>query len=122
MKNIRVLHGVTDYLTSGLMAASPWLFGFKDDSLATGLMIAAGVISLAYNLATDYDLGAVRKMSLPLHFECDLVLGMALVILPLAMSLSSWIPAAFGIVLVIRALVLAVTLGFVRLPTRASRR
>lgn len=122
MKHIRFLHGITDYLTSGLMVASPWLFHFSHDSTATGLMIAAALISLVYNLMTDYDLGAVRKMSLPLHFECDLVLGLVLIILPFALSLTTWVPAVFGVVLVVRALVLAFTLGFVHLPVRSQRR
>lgn len=30
---------------------------------------------VVYNPATDYDLGAVRKM--PMQFECDFVLGLA---------------------------------------------
>jgi hypothetical protein len=69
------LHGVLDYLMGGLVAVSPWLFGYADGGTTAmvHLMLGAGMILIA--LMTDFELGVIRAIPMPAHLMLDAGLG-----------------------------------------------
>lgn len=62
-------HGVLDYLTVALLPAAPRLLGW--DRTTTRFLDAAALGVLAYSLATDYELGAARRLSMEEHLDFD---------------------------------------------------
>lgn len=69
------IHGVLDYLASGVNLLAPSLLGLEDvlqAALAPRLVGAAGT---AYSLLTDYELGAVKLLPMPTHLVMDAVKG-----------------------------------------------
>jgi hypothetical protein len=69
------IHGLLDYLSAALFVASPWLFDFADGTLAQWVPIGVGLAVLAYSLVTDYELGPVKRLSMPAHLRLDLWLS-----------------------------------------------
>ena len=65
-------HGVADYLSAATFAAAP-LFGLRGTParLAQGL----GAAYTGMSLATDYPLGAVRKIPFTAHWTTDVVMA-----------------------------------------------
>ena len=47
-------HVMVDYLVAGLLIASPFLFGFSDDSTATAFFVVLGVVHLLLTIATRF--------------------------------------------------------------------
>ncbi len=47
-------HVVIDYLLAGALIASPFVFGFSDDSTATPFFIVLGVLHLLITIATRF--------------------------------------------------------------------
>jgi hypothetical protein len=47
-------HAVIDYLLAGVLIASPFLFGFSDDTNATAFFIVLGVAHLLITIATRF--------------------------------------------------------------------
>jgi hypothetical protein len=67
--NLRVIptsvHGVLDYLASGINLAFPRLLGLHDAPWAVLILRIDGVANASYSLLTDYELGAFKV--LPIH-------------------------------------------------------
>lgn len=86
--NARVIptrvHGVLDYLASGVNLAFPRLLGLQDAPWAATVPRIDGVAGLAYSLITDYELGAFRTLPMPAHLALDAAKG-------LFMALSPWL-------------------------------
>jgi hypothetical protein len=76
------VHGLFDYFTGALLIAAPWLFGFARGGAETWVMVGVGVTILAYSLFTDYELGLVRRIQMPLHLWLDGIGGVLLAISP----------------------------------------
>lgn len=73
------VHGILDYLVGGvLVSASPWLFDFADGGAETWVPVAMGAGAILYSLMTDYELGAVRTLSMRAHLMIDRVWGLLL--------------------------------------------
>jgi hypothetical protein len=79
-------HGVADYLSAATFAAAPALLGLRGTParLAQGL----GAAYAGMSLATDYPLGAVRKIPFTAHWTADAVLAPALAVAPWALGFS----------------------------------
>lgn len=75
-------HGIVDYATATLLVLSPWLFDFADGGIKQWLPILLGIIVILYSLMTDYELGAVRKITMPVHLMLDLGGGVLLAVSP----------------------------------------
>jgi hypothetical protein len=69
------LHGVIDYLWGIALLATPWIFGYADGSAAQILAVLFGVGAIVYSLVTDYELGLVRLLPMPLHLGLDGLAG-----------------------------------------------
>ena len=65
------IHGYLDYLVGLVLIASPWLFGFADGGPEQWIPIILGVAALTYSLMTNYELGAVRVIPMPVHLMLD---------------------------------------------------
>ena len=76
------IHGVLDYLIGALLVGAPWLFGFAAGGAETWVPVAAGVLVVLYSLFTDYEMGAVRRIEMPVHLFMDAILGILLAVSP----------------------------------------
>jgi SPW repeat len=71
------VHATTDYVVGLLLIASPWLFGFSDESTAaTWIAVAAGIAMIGLSSVTDYEGGILgRLVPMRTHLVTDGVLG-----------------------------------------------
>jgi hypothetical protein len=76
------IHGILDYLVGALLIAAPWLFDFADGSAKQWIPVALGISALVYSLFTDYELGAIRQLSMRTHLMLDLMSGILLAASP----------------------------------------
>lgn len=76
------VHGVLDYLVGALLVALPWLLGFAHGGAETWVPVAVGGAAVAYSLFTDYELGVVRKIQMPVHLWLDALGGVVLAASP----------------------------------------
>lgn len=85
------VHGILDYMSGLLFIASPWLFGFADDSAAMWVPIIAGIAVLGMSLLTDYEMGAFRTIPLSVHLTMDVVTGILLLASPWLFGFSDYV-------------------------------
>ena len=78
--NLRVIptsvHGVLDYLASGINLAFPRLLDLHDAPWAVLILRIDGVANASYSLLTDYELGAFKVVPMPAHLRLDGVKGL----------------------------------------------
>ncbi|MDB5197041.1 MAG: hypothetical protein JWP88_1412 [Flaviaesturariibacter sp.] len=75
-------HGVLDYVVGALLIASPWIFDFDRDGAETWIPVILGAAALVYSLFTNYEMGAVRQLSMRTHLTLDLMSGILLAASP----------------------------------------
>jgi hypothetical protein len=77
-------HAGLDYAVGLLLIASPWLFGFADESTAaTWVAVLAGVTVLGLSMITDYEGGLLaRLIPMRTHLMADAGLGLLLTVSP----------------------------------------
>jgi SPW repeat len=104
MKTMRVIptrvHGMMDYLVGVLLIASPWIFGFADESsTAKWTFIVVGAAVLATSLLTNYELGAIHAIPMHIHLWADAAAGIVLALSPWIFGYAddagsnAWLPA-----------------------------
>lgn len=88
------VHGILDYLIGVLLIAAPWVLGFTDAGIGTWLPVVLGAGVILYSLMTDYELGAVRAISMPVHLMLDAGGGLLLAVSPWLFGFSDlvWVP------------------------------
>lgn len=88
------VHGYLDYLVGILLIAAPWLFGFAEGGAETWIPVILGAGAILYSLFTDYELGLVRQISMPVHLGLDAGSGVLLAISPWLFGFADlvWIP------------------------------
>ena len=69
------VHAILDYFYGVLAIASPWLFGFADFGTAKWCAVVVGVLTLVMSLLTDYEGGKGKLISMPMHLNLDLLIG-----------------------------------------------
>lgn len=91
------VHGIIDYVYGAALIASPYVFGFADGTVAQYALMAFGLGAIAYSLLTNYELGAVRIIAMPLHLMLDVVAGVVLITLPWVIGFADriWWPYVF---------------------------
>ena len=102
------VHGVIDYLWGVALLATPWVFGFADGGRAQGTAVVFGVGAILYSLVTDYELGAVRLLAMPLHLILDGAAGALLAASPWLLGFSERVSGpyvAFGLFSVAASLI-----------------
>lgn len=75
-------HGMLDYIIGVALILAPWLFGFANDGPSTWIPVALGIGIIVYSLLTNYELGAVRAISMPAHLWLDGLGGLFLALSP----------------------------------------
>lgn len=116
------IHGILDYLLGALLIGSPWLLGFAAGGAETWVAVGAGVVVVLYSLLTDYEMGAVRRIQMPVHLFLDFLLGVGLAVSPWLLGFDThvWIPhVALGAVEALTAAVTDTIPGYER--RRAAR-
>jgi hypothetical protein len=88
------VHGYLDYLVGILLITAPWLFGFAEGGAETWVPVILGAGVILYSLFTDYELGLVRRISMPMHLGLDAGGGVLLAISPWLFGFAElvWIP------------------------------
>jgi SPW repeat len=78
------MHAVMDYAMGLLLVASPWLFGFADESsAATWIAVISGIALLGLTAFTDHEGGFIRRaIALRTHLMMDAALGLFLAVSP----------------------------------------
>ena len=85
------VHGMMDYLIGVLLIAAPWLFDFDRGGAETWVPVLIGASVIVYSLFTDYELGMVRKLSMPTHLMLDLGGGILLAASPWLFGFSDYV-------------------------------
>lgn len=80
------VHGAIDYLWGVALIAAPWLFGFADEPRARWVAFAFGVGAVLYSAFTDYGLGVLPVLPMPLHLALDGIAGALLAISPVLLG------------------------------------
>ena len=75
-------HGMLDYTMGILLIASPWIFGFATGGIEQWLPIILGVSAIGYSLMTNYELGAMKVLSMKTHLSIDMASGLLLAVSP----------------------------------------
>lgn len=91
---LSTFHAAGDYVIGVLLLIGPWLFGFADDSPASVITRTFGAVTIAFNLFTDYELGAYRRIPLTARLLVDAALGGLLIGAPWMFGFAdtTWIP------------------------------
>jgi hypothetical protein len=115
-------HAVLDYVVGAALLVAPWALGFAGREPASTVPMTLGAVLLAYSLVTDYELGVVRRLQIPVHLWLDAIVGVLLGISPWLFGFDRevWAPhVAIGAVLVVLAVFSDTIPGYER--RRAAR-
>ncbi|MDQ3555499.1 MAG: SPW repeat protein, partial [Gemmatimonadota bacterium] len=115
------IHGVLDYLLGALLIASPWLLGFGRGGAETWVPVGVGAGVLVVSLFTDYELGLVRRIGMPVHLWLDGLAGALLAASPWLWGFDPrvWIPhVAFGVLAMLAAVTTQTIPGYERRRAR----
>ena len=75
-------HGVLDYAVGALLIVVPYLLGFADGTAAQWVPQLLGLVAIGGALMTDYELGAMRVIPMPVHLGIDIASGVLLAASP----------------------------------------
>jgi hypothetical protein len=75
-------HGVIDYLMGALLIIAPYILGFADGTAAQWIPQILGAALIGASLLTDYELGVVRMIPMPVHLLLDVAAGVLLAVSP----------------------------------------
>ncbi len=94
------MHGMADYLVGIILILAPYLLGFADGTAAQYVSQILGVGALVYSLLTDYELGAMRVIPMPVHLGLDFASGLLLLASPWLFGFAdriAWPHVLFGL-------------------------
>ena len=88
------VHGFLDYALGALLLAAPWVLGFGTGGPESWVPMALGAGIILYSLLTDYELGVVKRIQLPVHLMLDAVGGVFLAVSPWLFGFDGdvWVP------------------------------
>ncbi|WP_461790986.1 SPW repeat domain-containing protein [Pedobacter sp.] len=78
----RVAHAWLDYLSALVLIFAPWALKFSDSDEATAVSVGSGFVVLLLSIATKYEGGLYRRISMSMHLNLDVFLGIFLVASP----------------------------------------
>ena len=76
-------HGVLDYVVGALLIVAPYLLGFADGTAAQWVPQILGLVAIGGAMMTDYELGVMRVIPMPVHLGIDIASGVLLAVSPL---------------------------------------
>lgn len=71
-----------DYAVGAGLIAAPEAIGFEKSQAASAFTRSMGAAAIAYSLCTDYELGALKIISMPVHLCVDSAWSAALALGP----------------------------------------
>ena len=69
------VHGVIDYAAGGALYATPALLGLDDVPASARTLRLAGGGAIGSSLLTDYEVGLVKLIPMPVHLTLDVMSG-----------------------------------------------
>lgn len=96
-------HGLFDYGFGLILLMLPVTLGFGDAGAPAWVPMSVGALVIANALVTDFEMGVLRHLQIPVHLWIDGILGLLLGLAPwlLAFDREGWLPhAAAGVVLI----------------------
>jgi hypothetical protein len=75
-------HGVLDYVVGALLIVVPYILGFADGTVAQWVPQLLGLVAFGGALLTDYELGVMRVIPMPVHLGIDIASGVLLALSP----------------------------------------
>jgi hypothetical protein len=94
-------HGMADYLVGIVLILAPYILGFADGSAAQWVPQILGAAAIIYSFLTDYELGAMRLIPMPVHLGLDLASGLLLLVSPWLFGFAdriAWPHVLFGLI------------------------
>ena len=76
------VHGMLDYGVGALLIVVPYLLGFADGTAAQWVPQLLGLVAIGGALMTDYELGVMRVIPMPVHLGIDIASGVLLALSP----------------------------------------
>ena len=95
------MHGMADYLVGIILILAPYILGFADGSAAQWVPQILGAGTIVYSLLTDYELGAMRVIPMPVHLGIDFASGLLLLASPWLFGFAdriAWPHVLFGLI------------------------
>ena len=92
------VHGTIDYIGALVFFVLPEIFGFADGQSSAVLVARIlGVVSVIYSVATDYELGIVKVLSMRAHLAIDYLVALTFLASPFAFGFihapaHQWLP------------------------------
>src|SRR5438309_653347 len=106
------IHGVIDYATGLVLIAMPWLLGFATGGAAQWVPVVLGAGVIVYSMLTNYELGLVRTLPMPIHLVLDAGGGLLLAVSPWLFGFAdrTWVAhVAVGLFEIVMSVVTRVT-------------
>ena len=69
------IHGLLDYATGGTLLSAPRLLGLDVVPASARVLRLAGGGAVLYSMLTDYELGVVKLLPMPVHLALDAASG-----------------------------------------------
>lgn len=114
------VHAILDLLVAAALVSAPWWAGFFGSNAETWVALAAGFTLAAYTLATDHELGVVKRLQMTLHLWIDGLAGLFVAASPWVFSFDQrvWLPhLVLGILLLGLAILSQTIPGYERRGT-----
>lgn len=105
------IHGYLDYIVSAVLIASPWLLGFANNGFETWVPVVLGSTSILYSFFTNYEMGAVKILSMRIHLLLDFLSAVALAFSPWIFGFSHEIWAPHLVIGVLEMIVVALSVS-----------
>lgn len=88
------VHGILDYLIGIILIIAPWVLGFARGGAETWVPVIIGAAVIVYSFFTDYELGAIKALSMPGHLWLDGIAGLFLLLSPWIFGFADyvWVP------------------------------
>jgi hypothetical protein len=109
-----------DYTVGALLIALPFLLRLGGGP-QTWVFVGAGVAALVYSAFTDYELGVVKRLQMPVHLWLDAISGVFLAVSPWLFGFDNevWIPhVALGALEIVAAVITDTVPGYERRGAR----
>ena len=85
------VHGYLDYLLGAVLLMGPWVFNFDRGGAETWIPVLLGAVVMLYSLFTDYEMGLMKSIPMPVHLWLDGLVGVLLALSPWLFGFSRYV-------------------------------